>query len=199
MTLRVIGAGLGRTGTTSLKRALEQLLEAPCYHMGDVYRNPEHTALWHEAVRGRMPQWQRLFDGYAAAADWPVASFWQELGEAYPDALIVLSVRDPEAWWHSANETIFEVLENSTNDAWRLMVGDLFASRFTRSVTEKKGCIEAFERHVAEVRENVPEDRLLEWQPGNGWEPLCRALGVPVPDMPFPHANTTREFQSRGG
>lgn len=197
MALRVIGAGLGRTGTTSLKLALEQLLGAPCYQMGDVYRNPEHVALWHDAVRGRMPRWEDLFNGYAAAVDWPVASFYEEVGAVWPQALVVLSARDPQAWWRSARDTLFDVLEKSDNAAWRGMVRELFAARFTRALADKDACIQAFERHNALVRERVPADRLLEWQPGDGWEPLCRALGVPVPGAPFPHANTRAAFQSR--
>lgn len=199
MSVRVIGAGLGRTGTTSLRLALEHLLGGPCYQMPDVYRNPVHVALWHDAVRGKMPDWDDLFAGYAAVVDWPAASFWRELSQAYPEALIVLSVRDPEAWWRSANDTIFSVVQNSTNEPWRDMVTDLFASRFTRSLDDRSVCIEAFERHNAEVREGISDGRLLEWQPSDGWGPLCRALDLPIPDMPFPHANTTKEFQSRSG
>ncbi|HET6725242.1 MAG TPA: sulfotransferase [Gammaproteobacteria bacterium] len=199
MSVRVIGAGLGRTGTTSLRQALEHLLDGPCYQMPDVYRNPAHVALWHDAVRGEMPEWNDLFAGCAAVVDWPAASFWRELSNAYPDALIVLSVREPESWWRSANETIFSVLQNSTNEPWRVMVTDLFASRFTGSFSDKSACIAAFERHNAEVREGVPGDRLLEWQPSDGWRPLCNALDLPIPDRPFPHANTTKEFQARSG
>src|SRR5262245_3217336 len=104
MSLRVVGAGLGRTGTMSLKIALERLLGAPCYHMIEVFQHPEHVAFWHEAALGRMPDWDQLFAGYAAAVDWPSAAFWPELMEAYPDALVVLSVRDTQSWWQSAHE-----------------------------------------------------------------------------------------------
>src|SRR5690242_16311928 len=97
MTLRVVGAGLGRTGTHSLKLALEQLLGAPCYHMAEVFEHPEHVPLWDQATRGEMPDWDALFDGYGAAVDWPMAAFWREIGEAYPDALILLSVRDADS------------------------------------------------------------------------------------------------------
>jgi hypothetical protein len=125
MTLRVVGAGLGRTGTLSLKAALERLLGAPCYHMVEVFAHPEHVAAWHAAARGSMPDWQALFAGYAAVVDWPAASFWPEISEAFPDALVLLSVRD------------------------------------TR-------------------------------------EPLCAALGVVVPDAPFPRTNTREEWRARG-
>lgn len=197
MTLRVIGAGLGRTGTTSLKLALERLLGAPCYQMGDVYRNPEHMSLWHRAIRGHLPQWQSLFTGYSAAVDWPVASFWRELSAAYPDALIVLSVRDSDAWWHSANDTIFELFQRSKNRAWRRMMSELFTRRFTTAAIDKEDYINAFERHVSEVRAIAPEHRLLEWHPDDGWEPLCRALGVAIPAIQFPHVNTAKEFHSQ--
>lgn len=106
MTLRVVGAGLGRTGTTSLKLALERLLGGPCYHMSEVFQHPEHIGHWHGAARGDMPDWRALFAGYVAAVDWPAASFWREISAAFPQALVVLSVRDPDAWWQSASSTI---------------------------------------------------------------------------------------------
>lgn len=105
MTIRVVGAGLGRTGTMSLKRALEQLLGAPCYHMAEVFQHPEHVPLWHQAARGRMPDWHALLQGCAAVVDWPAASFYRELADAFPQAKVVLSLRDPESWWRSARTT----------------------------------------------------------------------------------------------
>src|SRR5690348_10458482 len=106
MSLRVIGAGCGRTGTMSLKLALERLLGAPCYHMVEVFAHPEHVPDWHAAALGNMPDWNALFAGYAAAVDWPASAFWPELSAAFPDALVVLSVRDAQSWWQSAHETI---------------------------------------------------------------------------------------------
>src|SRR5579862_5982463 len=105
--MRVVGAGLGRTGTHSLKIALERLLGAPCYHMVEVFAHPEHVPAWRGAALGQMPDWHALFDGYAATVDWPSAAFWPELSEAFPETLVVLSVRDAEAWWQSASQTIF--------------------------------------------------------------------------------------------
>lgn len=196
MTLRVVGAGLGRTGTLSLKGALERLLGGPCYHMTEVFVHPEHVAAWHAAARGRMPDWKALFTGYHAAVDWPASAFWPELMEAFPDAVVVLSVRDADAWWRSANGTIFPSVDRA-DGPWRAMIEDLFATRFTHALGDRDACIAAFERHNAEVRRRVPASRLLEWRASDGWEPLCAALGVPVPGDPFPHVNTTEQFRAQ--
>lgn len=195
--LRVVGAGVGRTGTLSLKVALERLLGAPCYHMMEVFGHPDHVPLWRDAARGRMPDWKALMHGYAAAVDWPASAFWPELASAFPDALVLLSVRDADAWWRSANGTIFPATERSPSELWRSMVDEMFASRFTPAIRDRDASIAAFERHNARVRAEVPARRLLEWRPGDGWEPICRALGLPIPAEPFPHTNTTAEFNAR--
>lgn len=197
MEMRVVGAGLGRTGTMSLKLAMERLLGAPCYHMVEVFAHPEHVPYWHSAVRGEMPEWKQLLDGYAAAVDWPASAFWPELSEAYPDALVVHSVRNPEAWWQSAHETIFSSIGSVPNLEWRAMVQDLFTARFSGDITDREACLSAFERHNARVRTTVPPERLLEWHASQGWEPLCTALGVPIPDEPFPRVNTREEWIAR--
>jgi hypothetical protein len=197
MSLRVVGAGLGRTGTLSLKLALERLLGAPCYHMTEVFAHPEHIALWHAAARDEPVDWHALFAGYAAAVDWPVGSFWTEVSEAFPDALLLLSTRSAESWWRSASQTIFPTSAKAAGTAWHAMWMELAKNRFTTRLDDREAAITAYERHNAEVRRLAPKHRLLEWSPGDGWEPLCRALGVPVPDAPFPHANSTEEFLGR--
>ncbi len=197
MKLRVVGAGLGRTGTMSLKLALERLLGAPCYHMVEVFQHPEHVPAWHAAALGQMPDWQEVLGGYAAAVDWPASAFWPELSQAYPDALVVLSVRDPEAWWRSTQETIFSNLDSIPNPEWHAMIEAMFTARFTTEITQRDACIAAFERHNARVRQTVPSERLLEWQASQGWEPLCAALALPIPEEPFPHVNTKEEWAAR--
>lgn len=199
MTLRLVGAGLGRTGTLSLKIALEKLLGAPCYHMAEVFGRPEHVPLWHGAARGKMPDWRALFAGYAAGVDWPGASFWPELSAAFPDAVVLLSVReDADAWWRSASGTIFPSSRSMDPEApWRKMVEAIFETRFTAALDDRDACIAAYEAHNARVRRLVPPERLVEWTPRDGWAPLCRALDVAVPDEPFPRANTTEEFLAR--
>src|SRR5689334_11184948 len=161
MTLRVVGAGLGRTGTHSLKLALERLLGAPCYHMIEVFQHPEHVPAWHAAAEGRMPDWHQLLDGYAAAVDWPASAFWLELSEAFPNALVLLSVRDPEAWWESAHNTIFQAIPSRQSDSeWFKMVQTMMANRFTSALEDREACIAAFERHNARVRATIPRERL---------------------------------------
>jgi hypothetical protein len=196
MTLRVVGAGLGRTGTLSLKVALEKLLGAPCYHMVEVFAHPEHVGAWHAAARGDMPDWHQLLRGYAAAVDWPASAFWPEIGAAFPDAIVLLSTRDPDAWWKSASTTIFPATRQAQGP-WRAMVDAMFASRFTAALDDRDACIAAFERHNTDARRRIAPSRLLEWTASQGWEPLCKALGVPVPDEPFPRVNTSEEFAAR--
>lgn len=196
MSIKVVGAGLGRTGTMSLKLALERLLAAPCYHMAEVFQHPEHVPLWHQAVRGNMPDWAAMLAGYAAVVDWPAASFYAELSAAYPEAVVVLSLRDAESWWRSASATIFPATNKIGSDV-RAMMLDLFGARFTSLLTDRQACIAAYEKHVATVRQTVPAGRLVEWQPSDGWAPLCAALRIPVPDEAFPHENSTDAFKSR--
>jgi hypothetical protein len=203
MSFRLVGAGLGRTGTLSLKMALEQLLGAPCYHMADVFGHPEHIAPWHAAARGDMPDWHALMNGYSASVDWPACAYWEEMAEAFPEAIILLSSRDLEDWWQSADQTIFPQLRIPPRADppffadWHAMCLDMLASRFTADVSDRDACIDAARRHNDHVRATAPPDRLLEWTPGDGWEPLCRALELAVPDEPFPHRNSRREFHER--
>ena len=205
MALRVVGAGLGRTGTHSLKIALEQLLGAPCYHMLEVIAAPERVPSWQAAVDGEPVDWNAMMDGYAAAVDWPAAAFWRELAGAFPDAVVLLSTRSSaDAWWKSANETIFELLQreithDSVMGAQATMVHALLRDRFTPGWTDADAAKDAYERHNADVRASVPPGRLVDWQPGDGWEPICAALGVRVPDAAFPHVNSTHEFRAMLG
>jgi len=196
MGLRVVGAGVGRTGTLSLKGALERLLGGPCYHMMEVFEHPAHVASWARAARGEPVDWDALLEGYVAAVDWPACSFWPELAERHPDAIVLLSHRPAAAWWKSASSTIFPTARQAEGE-WREMLDALFGERFTLRLDDEAACVDAYEAHNARVRSAGLGERLVEWQPGDGWEPLCAALGVPVPDEPFPHTNSTEDFQAR--
>lgn len=201
MTLRVVGAGVGRTGTNSLKEALGVLLGAPCYHMSEVFEHPEHVEVWHDALLGTTVDWDRLFAGYAAAVDWPAAALWRELAAAYPDAIVLLSVRDPDDWWRSASSTIFAATDRDMPPElaeWRSMI-DVMFDGFTPSWRDEHAAKAAFVHHNDQVRAAIAPERLVEWRPEDGWDPLCAALGVAVPDVPFPHTNTTADFRAMAG
>lgn len=200
MALRVVGAGLGRTGTNSLKVALERLLGGTCYHMVEVFGHPEHVPLWEAAYRGDMPDWDALFDGFTAGVDWPLGGLWQPVSEAFPDALVLLSYRDADKWWKSASDTIFQAMgrmtgEAAESDPWAQMATVMMNS-FSPDWQDETKAKAAYLAHNDNVRATVPADRLLEWSPGDGWEPICERLGVAVPDEPFPHTNTTEDFQA---
>jgi len=215
MALRVVGAGLGRTGTHSLKIALEQLLGAPCYHMVEAFQRPADIATWHAAATGQPIDWRELFNGYAAVVDWPAAAFWSQIADVFPNAIILLSLRDAESWWRSASRTIFEGFRRATDPerreadpqrreggpgqhpAFAPMIRDLFGNTFTPDFLEEAPAKVAFERHVAEVRKRAPANRLVEWRAEDGWGPLCATLGVAIPAEPFPLTNTTEQFRSR--
>ena len=200
--MRIVGAGLGRTGTHSLKLALTQLLGAPCYHMAEVFEHLDHAPIWHAALRGEPVDFDTVLGGYDAIVDWPGAGVWRELAAAYPEAMVLLSTRkDAATWLKSARATILgNEPENKMEDDPSLpgfvpMVRDMFA-KWEPNWRDDDAAMAAYDRHNAEVRREVPAERLVEWQPGDGWEPLCTALHLPVPDEPFPHVNSTDEFRA---
>jgi hypothetical protein len=206
--LRVIGAGFGRTGTSSLKRALELLGFDPCYHMEEVIRNPPHVPVWEAASTGQSVDWKQLFDGWGAAVDFPAALYYQELMEAYPDAKVVLSTRDPEAWYTSMSQTIHPMLSRFPNryvGPWLPFVGGPFRAmgqtRLRRELldrfADRDHVLEVFRAREAEIQRVVPPERLLVYEVKQGWEPLCRFLDMPVPDVPFPRVNDAATFRRR--
>jgi hypothetical protein len=199
MTLRIVGAGLGRTGTHSLKIALEQLLGGPCYHMSEVFGHPEHVPLWHAAMRDEAVDWDTVFEGYVAVVDFPGSAVWRPLAAAYPEAPVLLSTRSSsDAWWKSASSTILAVGTRDGMDEWGAMVGAMFA-RAGLDGEDEAASKAAYERHNAEVRAEVPADRLIDWTPEDGWGPICEGLGLPIPEEPFPLTNTTADFRAMAG
>ena len=201
--LAVIGAGFGRTGTMSLKRALETLGFSGCYHMAEVATHPEHADLWLRAWHGE-DVWDTLFDGYRAAVDWPAAAFWPRLMDYYPDAKVLLSLRDSASWFKSASSTIFQSMEHARQspDATlrsRLKMANeiIREGTFDARMMERDHAIAVYEANVARVRAEVPAHRLIEFDASSGWQGLCEALAVPEPDEPYPWVNTTEEFHER--
>jgi hypothetical protein len=201
MPLEVVGAGVGRTGTNSLKVALEQLLGEPCHHMYEIFVDPSQIPLWTDAIEGRPVDWSTMPMGYGALVDWPGASFWPELTEANPDALVLLSVRDPEDWYKSASNTIFQVFDNAPPEMlpWFESMHQLLGGRFSNNLSDPGEMMTAFENHNDAVRSAIPAERLLEWPPGDGWDPICERLGLEVPDEPFPKTNDTNQWRANLG
>ena len=216
--LAVIGAGFGRTGTLSLKQALERLGFGACYHMAEVATHPEHAELWLRAWHGE-DVWDTLFSGYRAAVDWPAAAFWPRLMERYPDAKVLLSLRDPESWFRSASGTIFQSMEHARRSADEepsaggsargLPSGEKLRTRlrmaneiiregtFDGRLMDRDHAIAVYEANVARVRAEVPADRLIEFQASDGWAGLAEPLGVAEPEEPYPWVNTSEEFLDR--
>lgn len=193
--MKIIGAGFGRTGTVSLQQAFDHL-GYPCYHMQEVmkaYRRG-HLQQWDAALDGREIDWETLFAGYQATVDFPACMFYRQLMEAFPNAVVVLSVRDPEAWWQSYSKLIGLVKKASLFNFVPMFRE--FSAMNTKLVNQVFGgamdrdtCIARYNRHIDEVKATVPAERLLVYSVTEGWEPLCRFLGHEVPDIPFPHAN----------
>ncbi len=201
MSLKVVGAGVGRTGTNSLKIALEQLLGGRCHHMYEIISDPAQIPAWTNAIEGGKVDWSTMPPGYVALVDWPGASFWPELSAANPDALVLLSVRDPESWYRSASNSIFLAFDAVPPEMkpWIEKVLRLLRERFSDQLDNPTAMMDAFEKHNASVRSAISSERLLEWTPGDGWEPICERLGVEVPDEPFPITNTLNDWRANFG
>lgn len=208
----VIGAGYGRTGTLSMLTALQGLGFDPCHHMTEVIVNPWQMPLWQEALASDPVDVRRVFEGYRATVDFPGCVFWRELMDAWPEAKVVLTVRDPHRWYASAKETIFSphMPQLGDPDPDAAAFGRFMAEELTPRCLDVGGdrplnemdeheAVEAFNRHIAEVKATVPADRLLVFQVSEGWAPLCDFLEVPIPDEEFPHVNEANGFHKSIG
>ncbi len=201
--MNVIGVGFGRTGTLSLKVALERLGQGPCAHMLPLIGDEERSHLFTEAVGGDPAALDKALDGYRSTVDWPGVFFWRELVAKYPAAKVILTVRDPEKWYESAERTIWKATNQPTPPAMKhfreMCDATNWDGTFHGRFADRAYAIRVFNEHNDEVRRTVPADRLLEYTSGQGWEPLCDFLGVPVPDEEYPRLNDTAEFTRRLG
>ncbi|RKS71821.1 hypothetical protein BZB76_4631 [Actinomadura pelletieri DSM 43383] len=208
--MQVIGAGFGRTGTASLKAALERLGLGPCYHMSTVIAEPHRVRQWLDIGEGAPADWDEIFAGFQSALDWPAASYWRELADHYPDAKVILTVRDGERWYDSVASTIFAralaerrppslrrrllrwlVARRSPDFALypRMARATIFDRVFDGRIADRDHVLTVFDRHITEVESTLPPDRLLIFDVSQGWSPLCDFLAVPIPDEPFPQSN----------
>lgn len=205
MALSVIGAGFGRTGTMSLKLALEQLGFGRCHHMEEVLKNPAQLPFWQDAAAGRKIDWDAVFAGFGSAVDWPSAHFWRELAQHYPQAKVVLTVRPEESWWNSYSQTIQVVLRERANmppgalrDTME-MAAALVEQQTFHGAADKNAILAAYRKRQDDVRAAIAPPRLLVFDVAQGWAPLCRFLEKPVPAAPFPRTNNVAEFWELAG
>jgi len=198
MPLKIIGAGFGRTGTLTLKAALEQLGFGPCHHMIEVFSHPEQRPIWYQAALGEAIDWEDLLGAYQSSVDWPSCHFYQQLSALYPGAKVILTLRDPQKWWQSMNATILKVFaERAANAAQtqdNRFVDLMVAKQTFDNDFSETNVIAAFERHNARVRAVIPANRLLVYEVTQGWAPLCDFLDVPMPPCLFPRTNSQEEF-----
>jgi Sulfotransferase domain len=204
MPLDVIGAGFGRTGTLSLKRALERLGFVKCYHMMEVSAHPEHVAMWAAAHRGEPVDWELLYRGYRATVDWPSCNLWREHAVLYPNAKVILSTRDPDSWYTSVMTTIYPASTQQRNSDNPMMqrFGEwiyeiVWKGVFDGRIEDRAYAIGVYNAHVERVKAALPKSRLLVFEAKQGWEPLCRFLGVATPDEPYPRVNSSEDFLVR--
>ena len=213
MGLKVIGAGFGRTGTLSLKFALERLGFDKCYHMMEMPLVPEHIPIWRSAAAGQTVDWETLFKGYQAAVDWPSCNFWRQQLQVFPDAKVILTRRDPEQWYSSVMHTIWlsseqgrmdladaELVgrvESEGHDRIKMVYEVIWEGVFNLRMEDKKHVMHCFERHNQSVINSVPKEQLLVIEPGDGWSPLCEFLEVDIPDVGYPRINSKDDFQKR--
>ncbi len=207
MTLQVIGAGFGRTGTLSLQRALDDLGFGPTYHMNDVFRNPSHAQLWLDYADTGVADWDSLFEKYRATVDFPACCAWRDLYEKYPEAKVVLTVRDPDSWWESTAGVLYPTRTLYPGwlkrlipftQRWLDMVDRLvWSGTFDGRFLDRTHATQVFRDHLRQVQAHCEPDRLLVFEVSQGWQPLCDFLGVPVPAGPFPHLNDSASLRRR--
>ena len=206
--LKLINAGLGRTGTTSLQVALDRLGLGPCFHMFDIVGDDRRLQQWERIVcDGERPDWAALFDGYTSAVDGPCAIHYRQISEAFPEAKVILTVRDAESWYRSTYDTLYQFARRSLEHPpapgspqarlFRVTSALVWDGLFDGRFSDKDHAIAAYHRHNEEVVRVLGADNVLVYDVQQGWEPLCAFLGAEVPEEDFPHANDTASMRRR--
>ena len=197
MALKVVGSGLGRTGTKSMQTALAMLGFGPCHHMVEVFMHPESMALWVDAAEGR-PNWDAIFKDYQSAVDYPTAAYWKQIADHYPDAKVLHTVRDPDKWFDSTQATIFapELMKQLMGSPLKTFFEKTVTAAFGDRLHDRDFMVDYFVRRNAAVAAALPAERLLVYDVAEGWAPLCGFLGVGVPETPFPRANVREDLAS---
>ena len=202
--MKVLGAGFGRTGTMSLKIALEKLGIGPCYHMREVISHPSHIKIWYDISRGEHPNWDRLFSGFNSAVDFPVCLFYEELVNKFPDAKFILTLRDFDTWYKSTANTIYKV--PTMLPGWfkrvvypirmfiEMQVILIWVGLFKNNFSDRESTELVYNEHIESVKKTISADKLLIYRINEGWGPLCEFLNVEKPETPFPKVNDTAEM-----
>lgn len=196
MPLRIIGTGFGRTGTDSMRKALNTLGFGPTHHMHEMGQDKPLHQPWLDLVAGAEPDWEMLFTGYHSCVDWPSAYYWPLLVKAYPEAKVLLTMRSAESWWASFEGTILKHIQSRAHPngfAQRLIAEQVFEGR----PDDREYAIAVYNHNVEEVMATVEPERLLIHNLGDGWQPLCEWLDVPIPDEEYPRGNSTKEFNQK--
>jgi hypothetical protein len=196
MALKIVGSGLGRTGTKSMQTALNMLGFGPCHHMVEVFAHPESRFLWMDAAAGK-PDWDAIFAGYQSMVDYPGAHHWRAIAAYYPDAKVLHTVRDPDQWFESTQATIFAPDGPASKPGPFSPFFATFLDTFGEHLHDRAFMTDYFRRHTEEVIRTIPADRLLVYTVGDGWGPLCKFLGVKIPAEPYPSENSRAEFAAR--
>jgi hypothetical protein len=198
--MKLIGAGFGRSGTMSLKAALEQIGYGPCYHMKITMFRYLHMRFFMRAWEKRKVNWKKFYRGYNSVVDWPSCSFYKDLMAEFPDARVILNVRDPESWYDSMKETIYAIVPRFPfwfPRAIKRIHSEIIWSGDLKGVFEdREKCLEVYRQHIEDVKRTVPAERLFVYNVREGWKPLCEFLDVPVPEGKlFPHINDRKSFR----
>jgi hypothetical protein len=206
LPLSIIGSGFGRTGTTSLALALTELGFGPCHEMQALFPRPDLMACWIDFAKGLPVDWEQAFAGFQSQVDWPGADAWRELAAAHPRAKVIHTVRPEEAWWNSFSTTIGKFYRVYGKVQLQLppnfsVMADTAAEygRYGAGLGDRDAAIAAYRQREADVRAAIAPERLLVYEVAQGWEPLCKFLGVPVPATPFPRTNALNEFWAHFG
>jgi len=205
MALEVIGSGLSRTGTMSLKTALEILGFKPCYHGSESVKRISHIdAFYGLACQGKPIDWQMIFRNYKATVDAPACLHYQALMQVYPEAKVIHTIRDPDKWYDSSYENIYRIADvvpgwlQKCSKTFRHVIAIMnsyWVGFFDGRFEDREYAINKFNEYNLEVQQNVPAERLLIYEVKQGWGPLCTFLNVPVPAVPFPHKNDAKTLQ----
>ena len=204
MPLKIVGAAFGRTGTKSIKIALEKLGFGPCHHMFELHNNPDQIALWRAVARGEKSCWDKIFTDYQASIDWPSARYWRELAEHFENAKVLLTIRNEDSWFDSVQRTIYPIMRDHTSLQSSLrreqasVAHDIIVRQtFNGKMNDRSHAKRVYRNYIEDVRRTIKPERLLNYSVTEGWGSLCAFLDVPVPDEPFPFTNTTQQFLDR--